>query len=202
MESSKTGTQWLIFAAASGACASLNGVFAKLTTTDLTTSWASAVSHALGFGASNAVVEATVRAAFFALNLLFNAIMWALFTRALTLATSTVRVSIINTSANFVLTAMLGWLVFAERLPGLWWLGASLLVAGSVIIGGREEAQAKGRVGAGGGGEASEPLSETCGEWEEDVADLGELFKDELDESEDVDEGGRGSDEFKGRMGE
>jgi hypothetical protein len=65
--------------------------------------------------------------------------MWGLFTRALTLATSTVRVSVINTSANFMLTAVLGALIFSERLPGLWWLGAALLVAGSVIIGRREE---------------------------------------------------------------
>jgi hypothetical protein len=64
--------------------------------------------------------------------------MWGLFTRALTLATSTVRVSIINTSANFMITAFLGALIFSESLPGLWWLGAALLVAGSVIIGRRE----------------------------------------------------------------
>lgn len=76
---------------------------------------------------------------FFALNLLFNAIMWGLFTRALTLASSTVRVSIINTSANFIVTAVLSALIFSESLPGLWWVGAALLVAGSVIIGMREE---------------------------------------------------------------
>jgi hypothetical protein len=65
--------------------------------------------------------------------------MWGLFTRALTLASSTVRVSVINTSANFMVTAVLGALVFSESLPGLWWLGAAFLVAGSVIIGSREE---------------------------------------------------------------
>lgn len=52
------------------------------------------------------------------MNLLFNAIMWGLFTRALTLASSTVRVSVINTSANFVLTALLGFFIFRESLPG------------------------------------------------------------------------------------
>jgi hypothetical protein len=69
--------------------------------------------------------------------------MWGLFTRALTLASSTVRVSIINTSANFVVTAILGALVFSEKLPGLWWLGAAMLVTGSVIIGMREETAEK-----------------------------------------------------------
>jgi hypothetical protein len=69
--------------------------------------------------------------------------MWGLFTRALTLASSTVRVSIINTSANFMATAVLGALIFNERLPKLWWLGAAMLVAGSVIIGMREETEKK-----------------------------------------------------------
>jgi len=73
------------------------------------------------------------------LNLVFNGIMWGLFTRALTLASSTTRVSVINTSANFIITAVLGFLVFSETLPGLWLLGAAMLVAGSVIIGRREE---------------------------------------------------------------
>ena len=43
--------------------------------------------------------------------------MWALFTRALTLANSTVRVSVINTSTNFVITALMGAMVFGEELP-------------------------------------------------------------------------------------
>ncbi|KAK1034205.1 hypothetical protein LTS16_015668 [Friedmanniomyces endolithicus] len=81
------------------------------------------------------------------MNLAFNAVMWGLFTRALTLASSTVRVSIINTSANFMLTAVLGAVIFRESLPGLWWLGASLLVAGSVIIGRREEGKEIGAAG-------------------------------------------------------
>ena len=73
------------------------------------------------------------------MNLAFNAIMWTLFTAALTRASSTTRVSIINTSANFMLTAFSGWMVFGERLPGLWWLGAAGLVVGNVVIGRREE---------------------------------------------------------------
>jgi hypothetical protein len=70
--------------------------------------------------------------------------MWGLFTRALTLASSTVRVSVINTSANFVVTAVLSALIFAEELPGLWWLGAAMLVVGSVVIGMREEGEKAG----------------------------------------------------------
>jgi len=45
-----------------------------------------------------------------------------------------------------MVTAVLGYLVFSEKLPGMWWLGASLLVAGSVIIGMREEGEKKANV--------------------------------------------------------
>lgn len=53
--------QWLVYAIASGGCASLNGVFAKLTTTTLTSTWATGISHLFGFSESSAVVEFLVR---------------------------------------------------------------------------------------------------------------------------------------------
>lgn len=40
-----------------------------------------------------------------------------------------------------MVTAVLGALIFSEKLPGLWWLGAAMLCAGSVIIGMREEGE-------------------------------------------------------------
>jgi hypothetical protein len=76
--------------------------------------------------------------------------MWGLFTRALTLASSTTRVSVINTSANFMITAVMGVLIFSETLPGLWLLGAAMLVAGSVIIGRREEGKDTSSAGTAG----------------------------------------------------
>ena len=90
------------------------------------------------------------------MNLAFNALMWALFTSALTRASSTTRVSIINTSANFMLTAFSGWMVFGEKLPGLWWVGAAGLVVGNVVIGRREEEGDEGKVlvGSGSGSES------------------------------------------------
>ncbi|KAH7395160.1 hypothetical protein DE146DRAFT_616311 [Phaeosphaeria sp. MPI-PUGE-AT-0046c] len=143
MSPSKTKSEWLILAIASGACAACNGVFAKLTTTELTTSWANTVANMFNLDPPNKLVEYAIRGLFFGFNLIFNGVMWGLFTRALTLASSTVRVSIINTSANFMVTAVLGALIFSEKLPGLWWLGAAMLVAGSVIIGMREETEKK-----------------------------------------------------------
>ena len=69
----------------------------------------------------------------------FTGLMWGLYTRALSLSPSTIQVNIINTAANFVITALLGMAVFGEKLPTQWWIGAGLLVSGSVIIGRREE---------------------------------------------------------------
>ncbi|KAI7284807.1 hypothetical protein KC345_g2097 [Hortaea werneckii] len=143
---------WLFYAVASGGCAALNGVFAKLTTTQLTTTWATHVSRVFGLEEPSHITNVLVRGLCFLLNLAFNAVMWGLFTRALTLATSTVRVSVINTSANFMVTAILGAMIFKESLPGTWWLGASFLVAGSVIIGRRDEAQKESMSGKGGKG--------------------------------------------------
>jgi drug/metabolite transporter (DMT)-like permease len=69
--------------------------------------------------------------------------MWTLFTTALARGNSTTQVSIMNTSCNFVITALLGYAIFSEALPPLWWLGAAMLVAGNVIIGRKDEGLAK-----------------------------------------------------------
>ncbi|KAL7267875.1 hypothetical protein RUND412_009522 [Rhizina undulata] len=135
---------WLYLSIGSGLAAGLNGLFAKLVTTTLTTSLASSISEKLGLDDEGKewVVEYGVRGIFFLLNLLFNGFMWGLFTAALRKGSSATKVSIVNTSSNFMITAILGYLVFSESLPPLWWLGASLLVAGNVIIGRREEPSA------------------------------------------------------------
>lgn len=57
---------------------------------------------------------------------------------------------------------MLGFFIFSESLPPLWFLGAALLVAGNVIIGRREEGEDKTGQTDGGeardGGEEAESL--------------------------------------------
>lgn len=73
---------WIPLAAASGACAAFNGVFAKLyaivyrpsfggcalltkdnsTTTELTSSWAAGISTAVGLSSTNKIVEILIRA--------------------------------------------------------------------------------------------------------------------------------------------
>ncbi|QSZ34200.1 hypothetical protein DSL72_005789 [Monilinia vaccinii-corymbosi] len=149
MENIGRKSQWILLAVASGACAAFNGVFAKLTTTQSTTSFAEHVAGFFGLGEGEKVVEYGVRGIFFLLNLLFNGIMWTLFTKALARGTSTVQVSVINTSSNFMITAVLGFMIFSESLPPLWFLGAALLVAGNVIIGRREEEEEEKGVSSG-----------------------------------------------------
>lgn len=70
--------------------------------------------------------------------------MWSLFTTALAKGNSTTQVSIMNTSSNFVLTAILGSVIFSESLPPLWWLGAAMLVAGNVVVGRKDEGAPRG----------------------------------------------------------
>ncbi|ELR09591.1 hypothetical protein GMDG_04085 [Pseudogymnoascus destructans 20631-21] len=131
--------QWITFALSSGACAAINGVFAKLTTTELTTTFATFLAGLINLEKGEQAFEYAIRAIFFALNLIFNGIMWTLFTKALSRSPSTTQVAILNTSANFMITAILGLVIFSESLPPLWFVGAALLVAGNVIIGRREE---------------------------------------------------------------
>ena len=123
--------------------------------------------------------------------------MWALFTAALTRNSSSTRVSIVNTSTNFMLTALLGLAMFGEKLPPLWWVGAAGLVVGNVVIGRREEdgvgkgkrerGEGEGRRGGGGGGEYSD------GEGEGEVVEMdgkvvgGVDTAEEQEEEEDVD---------------
>ncbi|KAI0161808.1 hypothetical protein GGR52DRAFT_561222 [Hypoxylon sp. FL1284] len=159
--------RWVVFAIASGACAAFNGVFAKLTTNELSTHIARGISGFFGLTDLERFVEVVVRAGFFGLNLAFNGVMWTLFTQALARGHSTTQVSIMNTSANFVLTALFGLAIFAESLPPLWWAGAALLVAGNVVIGrGKQENEGAAEEPRAGGEEDPETGTGGAGESE------------------------------------
>ncbi|KAI1804219.1 hypothetical protein F4811DRAFT_297057 [Daldinia bambusicola] len=153
--------RWIVFAVASGACAAFNGVFAKLTTNELSTHIARGISGLFGLTHLEGVVEVVVRASFFGLNLAFNGVMWTLFTQALAKGNSTTQVSIMNTSTNFVITALLGLAIFSESLPPLWWVGAALLVAGNVVIG-------RGTHDESGEAAAADTLGDDGGEYRDD----------------------------------
>lgn len=110
----------------------------------MTSTFASSIAALLGLAEDNTYVNIALRGTFFGLNVLFNIAMWALFTAALTRSSSTTRVSIVNVSSNFFITAVLGAMIFGEKLPLGWWFGAGLLAAGNVVIGRREEAEKPG----------------------------------------------------------
>ncbi|OBT75315.1 hypothetical protein VF21_04678 [Pseudogymnoascus sp. 05NY08] len=174
--------QWITFALSSGACAAINGVFAKLTTTELTTTFATFLAGLINLEKGEQAFEYAIRAIFFALNLIFNGIMWTLFTKALSRSPSTTQVAILNTSANFMITAILGLVIFSESLPPLWFAGAALLVAGNVIIGRREEKEvsAAGEDAHRTSEEGSSTYSD-AGEYRALLADDIELETDEED---------------------
>ncbi|KAG6063689.1 hypothetical protein E4U32_000987 [Claviceps aff. humidiphila group G2b] len=184
---------WVLYAMASGACAAFNGVFAKLTTTSLTSTLSSSIAHLLHLPGYHNAFEVLIRGIFFALNLTFNGIMWTLFTKALAKGTSTTQVSVLNTGTNFVVTALLGLVIFSEALPPMWWAGAGLLVVGNVVVGRKDEGERK-EVGEGEEQSEAIPLMQNTDEDEdldqdeyqdrderreeaedEDVADLGDL---------------------------
>lgn len=110
--------------------------------------------------------------------MLFDSFMWALFTTALARGPSATTVGVVNTSTNFLVAASLGFLVFSEKLPLQWWIGASLLVIGNVVIsrkGKQEEVERRLREGNGVGGAVGDgveymPLGEGIEEGEEAVA--------------------------------
>lgn len=133
----------------------------------------------LGLTEDNRYVNIALRGTFFGLNIVFNIAMWALFTAALTRSSSTTRVSIVNVSSNFFITAILGAMIFGEKLPLGWWVGAGLLAAGNVVIGRREEAEKPGgTVGLDETRhEAQEAENLMAGQQDEDLLELRESFE-------------------------
>lgn len=115
--------------------------------------------------------------------------MWALFTAALARGDSTTRVSIVNVSANFMITAILGWMIFGEKLNGTWWVGAGFLAAGNVVIGRREEGKKPG--GSMGLDESVEEAEGLLGVDAGDTRGRAEGDEVELDENENENEGAR-----------
>lgn len=149
------------------------------TTTALTSTFASNIAALFGLAEDNTYVNLALRGTFFGLNIVFNIAMWALFTAALTRSNSTTRVSIVNVSSNFFVTAILGAMIFGEKLPLAWWLGAGLLAAGNVVIGRREEAEKPGgTIGLDETrGEAEEAENLLATDAEDDLVELRESFE-------------------------
>ncbi|CAM9877465.1 unnamed protein product, partial [Hapterophycus canaliculatus] len=62
-----------------------------------------------------------------------NAVMLSTYLKALQMSGSTVA-TVTNFATNFLLSGVSGRIVFGERLPMLWFCGASLVVAGVMLL--------------------------------------------------------------------
>lgn len=59
--------------------------------------------------------------------------MWVLFVKALQRLPSITAV-VVNTSANVVASSFLGYILFQEPLPPMWWMGISLMLVGVSLV--------------------------------------------------------------------
>ncbi|CAO3611449.1 unnamed protein product [Mucor hiemalis] len=126
-------SSFIPFAIISGFFAALSSVFAKLFSDERT-----ALFHAFIASQLDIVPEKTsllvTRGVCFALIFGCNSIMWTTFTKALNAAPSSVQVSIVNGAVNFSTSAILGYVVFNEPLALRWWIGASFILAGTILL--------------------------------------------------------------------
>ncbi|XP_031563169.1 transmembrane protein 42-like [Actinia tenebrosa] len=70
----------------------------------------------------------------FVLVFIFNALMWTLFVKSLRKCSSTAVATVTNTGSNLVCTAILGVTFFEESQSLRWWIGASLILMGLILI--------------------------------------------------------------------
>ncbi|KAJ3359913.1 hypothetical protein GGF32_008930 [Allomyces javanicus] len=110
-------------ALASGVCASLASVATKL-----------AVHPTLQQFLGRTESDLVLRAASGAAVIVANVAMWILFSRALSVSTSTVQVTTTNTFANMLCTAVVGTLVFHEHLSLQFWVGLALVFVGTLLL--------------------------------------------------------------------
>jgi drug/metabolite transporter (DMT)-like permease len=69
----------------------------------------------------------------FVMIFLSNVIMINLFVKSMNMSTTSEAV-VVNTACNFFFTALFGWMLFNEPLPGMWWVGATLIILGVLMI--------------------------------------------------------------------
>ncbi|KAG9298345.1 hypothetical protein G9A89_002833 [Geosiphon pyriformis] len=85
-------------------------------------------------GGNELTIMYVIRICCFASVFICNALMWTLFTKALNRSTSSIQVTVFNSATNFCMTAIFGSLLFGETLNLQWWLGASLIISGTVLV--------------------------------------------------------------------
>ncbi|XP_078483331.1 transmembrane protein 42-like [Ciona intestinalis] len=78
-------------------------------------------------------ISLILRAVFVLLTLALNGVMWSLFIESMqTLATS--EAVVLNTGSNILTSALIGKLLFGDKLSVIWWVGATLIVTGMAVL--------------------------------------------------------------------
>ncbi|KAL1934147.1 hypothetical protein VTP01DRAFT_6329 [Rhizomucor pusillus] len=141
------------YAVLSGIFASLSSVFAKLFSDTRTVLIHDALrDFVVKQDFASTLLSLTVdpntsllglRAACFGSIFICNSLMWTLFTKSLNAAPSSVQATTVNSAVNFSVSALLGHLLFDEPLALRWWIGASLILTGTILLSRSEKQREK-----------------------------------------------------------
>ncbi|KAI8975009.1 hypothetical protein BDB01DRAFT_853663 [Pilobolus umbonatus] len=117
----------------SGVFAALSSVFAKLFSDERTALFHTHIASYLNMEPEKISLMFT-RLTCFVLIFGCNSVMWTSFTKALNMAPSSIQVSIVNGAVNLGTSAILGSLIFNEPLTLRWWIGASFILTGTILL--------------------------------------------------------------------
>lgn len=101
----------------------LSGIFACLVSTSLKIAFNNNSNHKL------------IQIGFICLSFVLNSLMWTVYTKSLSLSTSTLYASALNKFSNFICSALFGCILFEEKINFiLWFFGLIILFIGILIL--------------------------------------------------------------------
>uniref|UniRef100_A0A1B6HNU9 EamA domain-containing protein n=1 Tax=Homalodisca liturata TaxID=320908 RepID=A0A1B6HNU9_9HEMI len=104
-----------------GLCASGGSIFGKLSSIQLSY-------------IENTVIQQVISASFIILMIVSNAAVWTFFVKALRESSSSFIPTLSVAATNYFVSAIAGWLVFAESLSFMWGLGTLLILCGLALL--------------------------------------------------------------------
>ncbi|XP_007505121.1 transmembrane protein 42 isoform X3 [Monodelphis domestica] len=70
----------------------------------------------------------------FSLMIVSNSLMWAFFSKALSISSSSATASLTMTASNIIASAFLGYLLYGEYCAVMWWAGVVLILYGLALM--------------------------------------------------------------------
>ncbi|ESO93130.1 hypothetical protein LOTGIDRAFT_232853 [Lottia gigantea] len=116
-----------------GSFAALASVSAKLVTSSEITYISEIILGSSGNAGILQHLPLVIRGVCLIAVFLSNALMWTFFTKSLQYLSS-IQATITNTSTNFLVSAIIGKILFKELLPILWWIGSVFILLGLLLI--------------------------------------------------------------------